>query len=147
MKARVIEGLAFDVFIGRDFLREFCSKIDFVDNIVEFVLADDPLPFDLGRLSDNPDVDGSEFVSSVHADFSFTIPPRSEKIVLGKLKDMPVSEDVCGIVIPRSDLSHRYSIFGAAEIVKVSQNGTIPIRIVNPLVSFAAILRDVTQRA
>ena len=29
------------------------------------------------------------------------------------------------------DLPHRYSIFGAAEIVKVSENGTIPIRSVN----------------
>ena len=40
--------------------------------------------------------------------------------------------DVCGIVIPRSDLPHRYSILGAAEIVKVSENGMIPIRVINP---------------
>ena len=125
----MIEGLAFDVIIGRDFLREFCSRIDFVD-VVDFVHGDDPLPFDLSRLDDDPNVDDSEFVSSVQADFSFTIPPHSEKIVLGKLKDMPVTEDVCSIVIPRSDLPHRYSIFGAAEIVKVLGNGTIPIRLV-----------------
>ena len=131
-KADVIEGLAFDVIIGRDFLQEFCSRIDFVDNVVEFVHVDDPLPFDLSRLDDDPDVDDSEFVSSVHADFSFTIPPHSEKIILGKLKDMLGTEDVCGIVIPRSDLPHHYSIFGAAEIVKVLGNGTIPIRLVNP---------------
>ena len=54
---------------------------------------------------------------------------------------MPVSEDVCGIVIPRSDLPHRYSIFGAAEIVKVSENGTIPIRIVNPSAQAIKIFR------
>ena len=132
VKAHVIEGLAFDVIIGRDFLREFCSRIDFVDNIVEFVHTDVPLPFDLSRLGDDPNVDGSEFVSSVHADFSVTIPPRCEKIVLGKLKDMPVSGDICCIVIPRSHLPHCYSIFGAAEIVKVSEDGTVPIRIVNP---------------
>ena len=75
----MIESLAFVVIIGQDFFREFCSRIDFVDNMVEFVHADDPLPFELSRLSDDPDVDGSEFVSSVHADFSFTIPPRCEK--------------------------------------------------------------------
>ena len=28
--------------------------------------------------------------------------------------------DVCGIAIPRGDLPHCYSVFGAAEIVKVS---------------------------
>ena len=78
----------------------------------------------------------SKFVSSVHADCSLTIPPRSEKIVLGKLKITPVNGqngEVCGIVIWQgSDLPHRYSIIGAAEIVKVPKNGTIPIRMVTP---------------
>ena len=132
VKAHVIEGLAVDVIIGRDFLKEFCFGIDFMNNVVEFVHADDPLTFDFGDLDDDPDVDDSEFVSSVHADCSFTIPPRPEKIVLGKLKTTPVNGDDCGIVIPRSDLPHRYSIFGAAEIVNVSENGAIPIRVVNP---------------
>ena len=56
------------------------------------------------NLGDDPDVDDSEFVSSVHVDCSFTIPPRSEKIVLGKLKTTPVNGDVCGIIIPRSEM-------------------------------------------
>ena len=70
----------------------------------------------------------------MHADCPFTISPRSEKIVLGKLKTRPVNGQnggVCGIVIPRSDLPHHYSVFGAADTVKVSENGTIPIRFVN----------------
>ena len=145
VKARVIEGLAFDVIIGRDFLKEFCSGIEFMNNVVEFVHADDPLQFDFGHHDDDPDVDDSEFVSSVHADYSFTIPPRSEKIVSGKLKTTPVNGqngDVCGIVIPRSDLPHRYSIFGAAEIVKVSENGTIPIRVVNPSAQPVKVFRE-----
>ena len=47
-------------------------------------------------------MDDSKFVGSVHADCSFTILLRSEKIVLGKLKTRPVNGqngDVCGIVI------------------------------------------------
>ena len=103
VKAHVIEGLAFDMIIRRDFLKEFCSGIDIMNNVVEFVRADNPLPFDFGDLDNDPDVDDSEFVSSVHADYSFTISPRSEKIVLSKLKTTPVNEkkgDVCGIVIP-----------------------------------------------
>ena len=74
--------------------------------VVEFVHADNPLPFEFGDLDDDPDVNDSEFVSSLHANYSFTISPRSEKIVLGKLKTTPVNGqngDVCGIVIPRSN--------------------------------------------
>ena len=137
VRAQVVEGLAFDLIIRRDFLKdsEFCYGIDFMNNVVEFVHAVGPLPFDFSHLDDDPDVDDSELVSSVHADYSFTIPPRSEKIVSGKLKAKPVNGqngDVCGNVIPRSDLPHRYSILGAAEIVKVSENGMIPIRVINP---------------
>ena len=106
------------------------------------------IPCLFSHLDDDPDVDDSEFVSSVHADCSFTIPPRSENIVLGKLKTAPVNGqngDVCGIVIPRSDLPHHYSIFGAAEIVKVSENGTIPIRVVNPSAQPVKVCRETRQ--
>ena len=67
VKAHVIERLAFNVIIGRDFLKEFGSGIDVMNHVVEFVHADDPLPFDFSHL-DDPNVDDSEFVSSVHAD-------------------------------------------------------------------------------
>ena len=43
---------------------------------------------------------------------------------------------------PRSNLPHRYSIFGAAEIVKVSKNGTIPIRLVNPSAQPVKVFRE-----
>ena len=36
------------------------------------------------------------------------------------------------MVAPRSDLSHRYSVFGASELVRVAEDGTIPVRMVNP---------------
>ena len=52
VKAHVVEGLAFDVIFGRDFLKEFCSRIDFTNNVVEFVHADNLLPFDFGDLDD-----------------------------------------------------------------------------------------------
>ena len=77
VKAHVIERLAFYMIIGRDFLKEFCSGIDFMKTVlVEFVHAGNPLPLDFGDLDDDSDVDDSEFVSSVHADYSFTISPR-----------------------------------------------------------------------
>ena len=109
--------------------------------MVEFVHADDPLPFDLSCTGDDAKVGDSEFISSVHANFSFTILPHSEKIILGKLKDMLGTEDVCGIVMPWSQLPHGYSIFGAAEIIKVLENGMIPIRLVNPSAQSVKIFR------
>ena len=36
------------------------------------------------------------------------------------------------MVAPRSDLSHRYSVFGASELVRVAEDGTIPVRMLNP---------------
>ena len=86
MKAHVIEGLTFDFIIGRDFPQGFCSGIDFMNNVVEFVHADDPLPFDFIHLGDDPDVDDLEFVTCMHGDCSFTIPPRCERVLSGKLK-------------------------------------------------------------
>ena len=35
-------------------------------------------------------------------------------------------------MVPRNDLPHRYSIFGASELVKVTEDGTLPVRMVNP---------------
>jgi hypothetical protein len=40
---------------------------------------------------------------------------------------------VTGLIISRSDLSERYSIFGAAELVKLTEHSTVPIRLVNPM--------------
>ena len=34
-----------DVVLGRDFLQKYCSRIDFMENIIEFSHPKDPLPF------------------------------------------------------------------------------------------------------
>ena len=83
----------------------------------------------------------SNFVCSVHADFSFTIPPESEIVVMAGLNSLPDENQACGLVFPRSDLPHCYSIFGASELVKVSDDGTIPIRLVNPSAQPVKIFR------
>lgn len=36
------------------------------------------------------------------------------------------------MIVPKSDLCHLYSVFGASELVKVADDGIIPIRLVNP---------------
>ena len=44
-EAYVIKDLTHDVVLGRDFLQKYCSRIDFMDNIIEFSHPEDPLPF------------------------------------------------------------------------------------------------------
>ena len=119
--------------MGRKFFQKFVS-IDFDEGVVHFEHGDDPLPFDD---SDPLTVDcgdcSPEFVCSVHAYLSFTVPPESEIIVLGRLNAaLPLKKIVCGLVVPRNDLPHRYSIFGASELVKVTEDGTIPVGTVSP---------------
>ena len=36
------------------------------------------------------------------------------------------------MLAPRTDLCHRYSVFGASELVSVADDGTVPVRMVNP---------------
>ena len=141
-EAHVIQDLTFDVIIGRDFLRKFSSRIDFVKSVVEFSRDENPLPF--CDASDGTSVGGdslNDFVCSVHADFSFTVPPESEFVVMGKLNLLPEEKETCGLVVPRFNLPHRYSIFGASELVKVTDDGTVPIRMVNPSAQPVKIFR------
>ena len=49
--------------------------------------------------------------------------------------------EIYGLVTPKSDLPHRYSVFGATELVKVSSDVTIPVRMVNPSAQPVKIFR------
>ena len=85
-------------------------------------------------------------ILSVHADNSFTIPAQSEVVVVGRLSSMPKgvntsASEIYGLVTPKSDLPHRYSVFGASELVKVSSDATIPVRMVNPSAQPVKIFR------
>lgn len=78
----------------------------------------------------------------MHADTTFTIPSQSEIIVQGRLNaELPLKKTVCGLLVPRSDLPHRYSIFGASELVKVTEDGTLPVRMDNPSARAVKIFR------
>ena len=134
----VIKDLTHYVVLGRDLLQKYCSIIiDVMKNIIEFFHPEDPLPF---ADSFGDDLDAEVFdncILSVHADNSFTIPAQSEVVVVGRLSSMPKgvntsASEIYGLVTPKSDLPHRYSVFGASELVKVSSDATIPDRMVNP---------------
>ena len=144
-EAYVIKDLTHDVVLGRDFLQKYCLRIDFMENIIEFSHPEDPLPF---ADSFGDDLDSEDFdncILSVHADNSSTIPAQSE-VVVGRLSSMPKdvntsASEIYGLVTPKSDLPHRYSVFGASELVKVSSDATIPVRMVNPSVQPVKIFR------
>ena len=136
-EAYVIKDLTRDVVLDKDFLQKYCSRIDFMENIIEFSHFEDSLPF---AKSFGDDLDAKGFdncILSVHADNSFTISPQSEVVVIGRLSSMPKgintsASEIYELVKPKSDLPHRYSGFGASELVKVSSDATIPVRMVNP---------------
>ena len=131
-EARVIENLSYDVILGRDFLKEFCFRVDFENGSVNFPFEPDPLPFKGVHLNDDSDLTDKAFISSVHASRTFVIPPQSEILVSGELNSLPSAVGINGMIIPKSDLCHRYSVFGASELVSVADDGMIPIRLVNP---------------
>ena len=88
-EAYVIKDLTHDVVLGRDFLQKYCSRIDFMENVIEFSHPEDPLPF-ADSFGDDLDAEGfDQCILSVHADNSFTIPAHSEVVVVGKLSSLP----------------------------------------------------------
>ena len=135
-EAHVIQYLTSHVILGRNFFQKCCSKVDFDDELmIQFKHWDNTFPFDD---SDPVVVDSgdcspwAEFVFSVHADSSFTIPPESEIILMGRLSaKLPLKRNVCGLMVPRNSMPHRrYLIFGPSELIKVTKDGTIPVRMV-----------------
>ena len=101
-EARVIENLSYDVILGRDFLEEFCLKVDFENGSVNFPSEPDPLPFKGEHLNDDSDLTDKAFISSVHASRTFVIPPQSEILVSGELNSLPSAVGINGMIIPKS---------------------------------------------
>lgn len=126
--ALVIENLLHDVILGKDFLERFKTIIDLEHHTIslhhEFPFSKHPLPTD-EPLPVNPPL------CSVHALKTYVLPPNSETLVCGKLS-VPVPQGTVGIIDPRAELSTRYHVCGAAELVSLSPSNTVPIRLLNP---------------
>ena len=130
-EVHVIEDLTCDVILGRDFLQKFCFTVDFENGMVRFFPESDPSPFEDVQLDDDVVYPHETFISPVHASRTFVIPPQSESLVPGRLDEASVVS-INGMLTPRTNLCHRYSVFGASELVSVADDGTVPVRIVNP---------------
>ena len=127
-KALVIEAIAYDVILGRDFLEHYKAKIDLKNHVLELlsdITTPESLPFVELYAAREPNI------CFVCARTSFIIPPNSEVLVPGELESQrPIGET--GLVHSRDDLPTRYNILGAAQIVNTWEGNSVPIRLLNP---------------
>ena len=123
----VIRNLNYDGIIGRDFLTHFNSYMNFEDGTIKFNPTDSILPF---VQYDDITLDDHK-ICSVHAQSSVTLQPYSQSVISGVVEGTPQTGET-GVLIPKVNLSERYSIFGASELVKVLKENHVPVRLLNP---------------
>lgn len=125
-QALIIECLTYEAVLGRDFLEFYNAKIDLGQQLLH-------LEHDSDVMFDGfPNLSSEETkVCSIHGQETFIIPPLSEVLVPATLGNQ-FDTNTVGCVEPRHELTERYNILGAAEIVAISDQNTIPIRLLNP---------------
>lgn len=134
----VIESIAYDVILGRDFLERYQAKIDLKEHVLE--LGHNEPYGEQFDLPSEPDPDKPN-ICSVHAMSSFILPPQSEVVVPGELgKNFQIGEVV--LINPRDELPHRYNIMGATQIVKTWEENSVPVRLLNPTEQPVKVFRN-----
>ena len=115
----VIQNLAHDVVLGRDFLTNFESTIDLA-NYRLHLASPPPLP----PISSIPSK------ASLHApDQLLVLPARTETVFPISCHQLPGTQ---GLVTPAQQLQNKYKLAGAHLLCSVSPTKTIPFRILNP---------------
>lgn len=123
--AYIVKNLTYDVILGADFLTHYQSVIDFDSSTLQL-----PPPTDTPPPCPIPD-----FSCSVHAAMTCVLPPFSESVIPANLHDSAQNvstSTLVGLVESSSRLIERYSLCGAAALVRVSGDNTIPFRVINP---------------
>ena len=152
LRAVVIRNLSYDFILGRDLLNQFICVFDLFEGIFTLVpkttdshetLNNEPnFPFpetdDIPAVMNNTENEEKSY--AVHAPFTFILPPQSETIIAGKLDEV-LQQDTTGLISARAELPEKYSIIGAAELVKLSSENTVPIRLMNPTAKPVRIYR------
>lgn len=78
----IIESIAYDVILGRDFLESYKAKIDLKDRVLELYQDVPPQDtFDVPLMNTHRE----STICSIHAKSSFIVPPNSEVLVPGEL--------------------------------------------------------------
>ena len=124
----VIRNIAYEAILGRDFLKQHNCQINIATGAFEFEAPTFDFPF---ANEASIDEDSNRTESPVHVVQTFELEPHSETIVNAKWS-FPFNKGTVGLITPRKDLLQRYLILGVSELVTVSSNGTVPIRLLNP---------------
>ena len=122
----VVGGLTFEAILGRDFMTRFPSKIDLLNNTIAMASGISLCPLsdmDLEAL-----VSTDEVSSKVQAACSVILPPNSETIVSAYV---PFPSETIGIIDANDTFTERYQVVSATQLVKVSEQGLIPVRLLN----------------
>ena len=127
LKALVIDKMAYDAILGRDFLEHYKAKIDLENHAL--TLGNDFLPFPNFPCAVSDHARDAN-ICFVQAQSTFIIPPSTEIFIPADL-EYPVAKGTTGIVEPRQEFVDRYQLAGAAELVTVWDNNSVPIRLLN----------------
>ena len=127
-KALVINRMAYDAILGCDFLQHYKAKIDLEHQTL--TISNDSFLFPTPP-SAIPDNTSDVEICFVQAQSSFIIPPSTEVVVPADL-EYPAAKGATGIMEPRQEFVSRYQLAGAAELVTVWENNTVPVRLLNP---------------
>ena len=121
----ILHEMPYDAILGRDFLERYRAKIDLETHSLDLSL--NSLPF--SSIAANTQEDPAGEVTT-HAHSSFLLPPESETVVPATVEG--IQPGSTGLVHPNPDLPNRYGIIAATALVKVTADGTVPIRLLNP---------------
>lgn len=143
LQAHIIQDLHYEVVLGRDFLKEHGAQIDFAREIVRLARLTEQsstFPKDAARTDQqlNP--------STVAAAAVYVIPPLTETVFPVKIiGDLPTG--IQGYVEPDERLASRLQVIGATVLASISQEKTVPFRVINPTSTPVTIYRNTTLGA
>ena len=114
---KVIDGIEYQGVLGRDFLYPHRAEISFASLTME--------------LKEPLSVMFSEDLAAVIAPTTYVIPSRSEVVVPAQVTGNTFP-GVIGLIESVPRLVERYQLQGAAALVKIADDQTVPFRLINP---------------
>ncbi len=122
--AYIIENLTHYAILGSDFLGHYQAVIDFDHQSLELLPP--------GERS--PPYPALNLLCSVHAYKKCVLLPNTESVIPATLKcnlDLP-TDGLVGIIESNPTLAECYQVCGAVTLVRVTEEFTVPFRIINP---------------
>ena len=126
---KVIDGLDYKGALGRDFCYAQKAQISFETLTI--------------ALKNPPTVLFSDALVAVVAPSTYIIPPRSEVVFLAIIPEK-TTPGVVGLVKSPSQIAESYQLQGAAALVRIADDHTVPFRLFNPTSQPVTLRKGVT---